>query len=150
MARVCRFLNTKPIVQFFLSREVERSAPAKDLAEEAPSVHDAAGAEPAAASAERHTFPTKALGRKAVRMLQFAAEGEKSIDEFFAFAHENSIAQDRQRVRAMLHQYKSAYGLLDSPVAGRFRLSTLGADYLASVKPINQPEELGGATNSEY
>lgn len=92
-------------------------------------------------------FPRKALSGKTLRMLRFAGEAEKSIDEFLQFATEQGVTDSRQRVRALLHQYKSIYKLLESDRDGYFRLSDLGASYLSSLKR-DVPSVEGGETTS--
>ena len=87
--------------------------------------------------------PKKALNATTLQLLRFSAGGDKSIDDFLAFADQHGITKDRQGMRAFLHQYKATYGLLTSDRAGYFRLSESGAAYL---NPIDQPE--GGAISA--
>ena len=86
--------------------------------------------------------PKKALNETTRQLLRFAEGGNRSIDEFLAFAEQHGINKNRQSMRAFLHQYKATYGLLNSDRMGYFRLSEAGISYLRS---IDQPE---GATTS--
>lgn len=79
------------------------------------------------------TFPKKTLSASTLKFLRFAGTTDKSIDDFLSFATTNGIDKSRQSVRAFLHQYKTTYRLLISDRDGYFRLSDLGAAYLASI-----------------
>lgn len=78
-------------------------------------------------------FPKKTLSDTTVKMLKFAGNTDKSIDQFLDFSKRSGINKSRQGIRAFLHQYKTAYKLLTSDRDGYFRLSDLGASYLASI-----------------
>lgn len=87
--------------------------------------------------------PKKTLNTTTLKLLRYADGANKSIDDFLAYAEQNGINKGRQGMRAFLHQYKAAYGLLDSERAGHYRLSAAGADYLKSIDPTQ-----GGVTSA--
>lgn len=88
-------------------------------------------------------FPRKALSKNTLAILRFAGNTEKSIDEFLGHAAHLGITNNRQRIRALLHQYKTTYKLLESGHDGYFKLSALGIEYLSSIDRSN-----GGNTSS--